>query len=108
MKEPRDHGPVERALALVGTLIGFGNFLFISCSGRPLAAPLAMVASRATSTILGEHGRYTTVSREVYWLNVVHGRSLIGSIPMGLLCLMWLGFIREDDDHSSPIGRKDI
>jgi hypothetical protein len=108
MDTSRSHGPVARLIALVGAAIGLGN-LFLYLLITPMIGGSATNGGiRKGHYYLGEYGRYTEVSAMTYRINLLHGRSLLFTVPAGLMCLIWFRFIKEDDDQYSPIGRKTI
>lgn len=108
IERTRSHGPVARLFALLGAVIGLGN-LFLYLLITPMIGGSAINGRVQNGHYyLSEHGHYTEVSQQLYWLNVVHGRSLLFTVPAGLMCLMWLRFIRQGDDQYSSIGRNPI
>lgn len=108
MKETDSHGPVARLFAFFGAAIGIGNLFLYLLITPMIGGSAASGRVRNGHYYLGEHGRYTEVSARTYAFNRLHGQSLVFTLPVGLMCLLWLRFIREDDDQYSPIGRKII
>ena len=106
MSESRAYGPTARLIALIGMVIGYANlFLYLLITAMS-GGSAAGARIRDGHYYFVQHGHYTQVSPRAYWLSRIHGRSLVVTIPIALLCQMWLRSIREDDEQYSPLGRK--